>query len=179
MGILDRYARKPIGEKRTKTVSTKLTEEEYRSFNSYIEARGLTTSEAIRWLILEELGLGIEVKRSSTLETKIDQGKSMSTSVDKGKLLSTEVAATSLKPAKTHKKTLPPRFTYRPWEVKGKLPCVICGNWYQSATFSGRHAKEHGFIDTKDYFVKKLEEINRMYKEMTGNEPEYDPKMIK
>lgn len=179
MGILDRYARRPVGEKRDKTVSTKLTEEEYQAFIKYINERGLTTSEAIRWLILEEIGLSVEAKQTPVLKTKIDQSRHKSTYENLSKSSYTEVAATSEKTIKTNRKPSSSRFTYKPWEVNGKLPCTVCGNWYQSSTFSGRHAKEHGYADTKEYFMKNIEKINQMYKDLTGNDPVYDPNMLK
>jgi hypothetical protein len=55
MSILDKYAREPAGERRTKAAGTKLEPTLYENFVKHCEARGLTTSEALRYLVIELL----------------------------------------------------------------------------------------------------------------------------
>jgi antitoxin component of RelBE/YafQ-DinJ toxin-antitoxin module len=53
-GLLAKYAR-PQDERKTHSLTTKITEQEYDEFTEYAASLGLTPSEAIRFLILEEL----------------------------------------------------------------------------------------------------------------------------
>jgi predicted DNA-binding protein len=155
---LEKYRRPKFGML-TKQYNIKLPDDLAEELERACSELNMTPAEFIRLLIYEEVQ---ELKRmkisKDTLEYPRGSGPIQKT-----------------KPNQKKEK----RFTYKPWEVDEKLPCVVCEKWYHSSTFSARHAKAHGFIDTKSYFVKNIEEINKMYKDLTGNTPKYDAETMK
>lgn len=54
------------------------------------------------------------------------------------------------------------RFTTKPWQVDGELPCPLCEQWFSASNFS-RHAKQHGTnahaIFTNEKHQKKIDEM--------------------
>lgn len=75
-GLLTKYAR-PQDERKTHTLSTKITEQEYKEFTEYVASLGLTPSEAIRFLIIEELARVSEMTAREWHELRQDLYKWM------------------------------------------------------------------------------------------------------
>lgn len=119
MGTLDKYSK--LGrEKRTERIQVKLTPTEYNLYMKYLKERGLKASEATRFLILEEIGLGMpddvraEIavnKESATIETTPESAKGVQKEVKK---------APGDKPQ------------YAQWRVDGLMPCPLCRTWQKN-----------------------------------------------
>lgn len=84
MGKLEKYAKKPA-TRRSKSLSTKLSQQEYQDFLAYIKPLGLNTAEAIRFLILEEIyneeDQSVSIPGFTYTDQKSDQGRPKKDSV--------------------------------------------------------------------------------------------------
>jgi hypothetical protein len=170
MGVLDRYARKPVDEKRTKSAGTRLEPSLYESFVEHCEKRGLTTSEAIRYLIVEAIA-----------ETKVQEhqndndDKSRLTKVDESLTYRNDVLTSSsvklpggnllLKESSSASNNHGKAGSMVPWMVNNQIPCPICKVWGSRQNFKRDHAAKHGFSNGYDLIQAHLEEANRMVTE--------------
>ena len=153
MGRLTKYARKPTGT-RSKPLTTKLSDEEYQDFLRYIKSLGLTSSEAIRFLILEEL-CNAEQPHDNQMFTNVGPRYDKSTPSD-----------ASEKPQTLHKKTkVNPRKAavyLKQFKVNGKLPCPVCRTWTSAAHFKQRHAGKHAGMSSAEFLAKYEKEALQM-----------------
>lgn len=151
MGRLKKYAKKPTVP-RSKPISSKLSEKEYRDFVDYVKSLGLKVSEGIRLLILEEIYNG-EQSNSKPMFTKTNQRYDKSStkkiSLDENELQK----KTKVNPRKA-------AVYLKKFKIDGKLPCPICKTWTSAAHFKQRHAEKHeGKGVDSAIFLAKHEDI--------------------
>lgn len=154
MGKLEKYAKKPAA-RRSKSLSTKLSQQEYQDFLAYIKPLGLNTAEAIRFLILEEIyneDQSVSIPEFIYTDQKSDQGRPKKDSV-----------SYSLKPKKTKVNTKTSKVNVREtsaylqrFKVNGKLPCPVCRSWSSAGHYKKRHAEKHAGVSSAE-FLKQHE----------------------
>lgn len=152
--VLEKYARKTKESKDAK-LNIRLEQGLYDIFVKHCKRLGLTTSEAIRLLIIEELtsNSAESAKKAPimhTYDTPTTYGGD-TIEVQKEDERNTNVIQTTDK--ETTKGTAQ-RITKRPqrskpdsvveWLVNNQLPCPVCQRWQSRSNYS-RHAKGHGY----------------------------------
>lgn len=153
MGRLKKYARKPTGT-RSKPLTTKLSDEEYQDFLRYIKSLGLTSSEAIRFLILEEL-YNEEQPHDNQMFTNVGPRYEKNTPSD-----------ASEKPQKTKVNPREDSVYLKKFKVNGKLPCPICGTWSSASHFRQRHAFRHEGMSSAEFLNKYEDAALQMVKQL-------------
>jgi hypothetical protein len=159
MSILDRYARLPMTERRTKSVGSKLEPSLYESFVEHCTKRGLTTSEALRYIIMELIqdegtNSNQEYQRLPDSNKTVTDGTTLAT---RGNLAVTKVKSTTNNPGKTGSMTK--------WMVNNKLPCPICRTWGSRQNYRRDHAAKHGYSSGYELIQANLGEVERMVTE--------------
>jgi antitoxin component of RelBE/YafQ-DinJ toxin-antitoxin module len=150
MGYLENFARKPKGKEKSIVLTARLPESLYDEFKDHCEDLGLSISEAVFLLVEKEMRSQI-----TTYEDKKNNDLVVKTTKDD-------------KPKTVRKAAPTTRFTTKPWQVEGDLPCPICGQWVSSSNFS-RHSKQHG-TNTHAIFTNEdhLKTVDEMIKKRTA-----------
>jgi antitoxin component of RelBE/YafQ-DinJ toxin-antitoxin module len=130
MSVLDKYAKDVPSELRTVTAPSRLEKSLFDRFQKYCRSRGLTVSEAIRYLIIEALRTAEAPQEITTVAPTETKPKR--------------------KPAQSGTSTRP---NTNKWKVGNKLPCPICNGWYSSSNFARDHAKKHGYVDAPQFLT--------------------------
>ena len=149
MSYLRKYARSH-GDKLTRQYSTRLSEKDGIAFEKYCSELNLKPTEAVRYLILEELervkaAKKVYNKNPSTSLTMIDAPVKYQT-----------------KPSGTEKKA-DSRNLISKYKIDDQLPCPECNKWYHIKHYSSRHAKKHGYPSTYDFLKEREQEVQRMF----------------
>lgn len=159
MSLLDRYARLPVTERRTKSVGSKLEPSLYKAFVEHCTKRGLTTSEALRYIIMEIIE---EEKTSSNQEyqrlTDSNKEEHYSNVVVTG---GTEKKTKVNEPAIKRKKKVN---DVGRWTVNNQLYCPICNKWGLRKNYN-RHSKTHGFNTGYELIQAHMETVEKMVQE--------------
>jgi hypothetical protein len=145
MSILDQYAKQPMTERRTKTAGTKLEPTLYNKFVEHCEKRGLNTSEALRFLIIELLKESSETKVTQKQESK----KQRLTKVSKEK------------PHETESKQKKTTGHLQSFTINDQLPCPICDKWILKKNYP-RHCRQSHQTTNIELIQSHLEKVNQM-----------------
>ncbi|MBA4544616.1 hypothetical protein H1164_17450 [Thermoactinomyces daqus] len=154
MGKLDKYAR-ASKEKRTERVQTKLTPTEYRLFMKYLRDRGLSQAEGVRFLILEEIGLGIPDHLFGDFgETAASAERVI---IEPESTLKESTSGVQ----KDSKKESNGKPQYSQWRVDGKMPCPICQTWQKNiaAHLKGAHKTTKQAVFSEGKYQKIASEM--------------------
>jgi antitoxin component of RelBE/YafQ-DinJ toxin-antitoxin module/uncharacterized C2H2 Zn-finger protein len=179
MSILDKYAREPVTEKRTEQAGTRLEPSVYNSFVDHCTKRGLTTSEAIRYLILEVIQeeetkkINKSKRRITEYNSEISKGKQeVSATVAKltnGNLLLTDENEVIQNIDLRKKKSKRQVRSIQQWTVDNLIPCPVCDppRWITRTNYA-RHVKKHGYQNGYDLIQANLDKVEQMVKEKQG-----------
>jgi len=136
MSVLDQYAKQISGERRTKTAGTKLEASLYNKFVKHCNERGLNTSEALRFLVIELL--------KEPTGTKVNQIKE-----DR----KPEITQVSKEKTTGH---------LQPFTVNGQVPCPLCDKWMNKKSYP-RHCRDiHNITSGYELIQSHLEKVNQM-----------------
>jgi hypothetical protein len=179
-GRLAKYAKTEEGKK-THSITTKVTEKEYREFIELAARCNLTPSEALRSLIIEELDMVHERIPSDPRRSALDTMRYLSVSIDPvqqpsdtpqiqtvnpqthtetkvNKSISERTSGGSLRPRRSSGK----RFIVAPYDIGGRVPCPICETWVTRSNVS-RHMRElHNGASTEDVYKQYADKLNEM-----------------
>lgn len=177
-GLLAKYARLQDGRK-THSLTTKVTEQEHREFTEYAAKLHLTPSEALRFLIIEELArvsgqIPADLNRSiaetavSVVDTTRYQG--IQTYPDRSQGIRIDPPQIHKDPPRKPKSTRLPGGASRSanrWKVGNLLPCPICGKWGAATNFKRDHIEKHGlsYANAPEFLEAHKEEADRMLQE--------------
>lgn len=169
-GRLAKYAKTEEGRK-THSLTTKVTEQEYREFTELAARLKLTPSEALRKLIIDELNEVYGRIHSDPRRSALDTMRYISVSLDTEQKPADTPQIQTVNP-QTHmdtkvnksisehtsvgshqvKRTSGKRWTIEPYLIDPKqYICPVC-NKPQHRTNASRHAKEHGFRTSQEMF---------------------------
>lgn len=148
-------------ENKTEQISFRTTESIAKAFRNYCEDLGFESlSEALNLLISEELRSAGYLEHNAKTESlrMTDERKTY-------EIHSTHESSLSEKKLKPKpKRTTTKRFTYKPWEIEGRVPCPTCNKWISSTNIS-RHIKAHGFGSVEEAYTANLETLEKMHQE--------------
>ncbi|MFS0639188.1 hypothetical protein AB1K84_25270 [Mesobacillus foraminis] len=139
MAYLEQFSRKKKQQGESTVLTARLPSKLYDDLKKYTDELGLSISEAVNLLVereIREWKIGNE-----TNEHKTNTEEAIKTNTDDGdkfvvKQFNTVKKNTSKRQVNTS------RFTTKPWQVNGELPCPYCKQWVSASNFS-RHAKQH------------------------------------
>jgi hypothetical protein len=152
MSVLDKYAKDVPSELRTETAPSRLEKSLFDRFQAHCRSRGLTVSEAIRYLIIEALRTAeAEAPQEITIVAPI---VTPTETKPKPKRKPAQSGTTKNKRPNTNK-----------WKVGNKLPCPICNGWYSSSNFARDHAKKHGYADGPKFLTAYDQQATEMVAE--------------
>lgn len=150
--MLEKYARKPRGAARNKPVSTKLTQQEYKDFTAYVDSLGLTVSEALRYLVIEEVyknqdETGISKPTAATTNQRSDKQQQDKIPLDAKK-----------KTTETPRKTPANRRSgyLNRFKINDEWPCPLCDRWFSTKRYA-RHVKTQHADMSSEEFIKQNE----------------------
>lgn len=163
MGILDKYA-KPYSDSNTEPIGTKVTKEIAEAFRKYCADRGLSVSEGLRWLVIEELEA--DKRKRERIEPKREPLTTGSYEMD-------DIIKTKVNQIKPRSSSTGNRFTYDKWAVNGELPCPLCGTWVSQTNISRHMKTQHNGIKAQAVYQQpehaaKADEMARERKGDTG-----------
>lgn len=163
MGLLEKYGRKKTGEKRNRQIGAKIEPSLFDDFSAHCDNLGLSVSDGIRYLIIEELTKDKADKvQSETAITSIDNSVITNMKPDVppvGTKGNTEVRPKVQQP---QKKT---SVNMTGWMINNKLPCPICERWGHRKSFRRDHATKHGYESSYDMIQSHLWKVEQMIKE--------------
>lgn len=142
MSILRKYARPKTSDPKKRTLSVRIPESLYDEFKAECERNGYSMAEGIRLLL--ELDLRGELSQGSE-NKEIPQAGTIQ-----------QRSKRQQRPA-----GVGGRFTVAPWEIKGRVPCPICGTWYSKQNIA-RHARGHHDMTTRELYEKHKEKADAM-----------------
>jgi hypothetical protein len=148
MSLLKPYAKKPEKKEKSKTATVRLPLSLLEDFQSYCKDLNLPVSQAVRLLIEYELTGRKKNENFRTEETQILKQVPEKVIYEKDTVeipKKTEAAQREKKEKRVGVST-GKRFTTKPWEIDGELPCPICGNgkWTANGNIDRHFKNDHG-----------------------------------
>jgi hypothetical protein len=173
MGILDKYAREPLNEKRTKSIGTRIEQSLYDDFNELCDRLGLTAGEAVRYVVMEVVAKDKEEKAKLGKQKLTESRDEIATTSEAPTLTNHSIAEFSTVIASEREEEQDNRGkagSLKPWTVNDQIPCPICGTWSSRSNYKRSHAAKHGFTMGIDLILAHKEKADAMYKERTQGE---------
>lgn len=160
MGLLEKYGRKKTGEKRNKQIGAKIEPSLFDDFSAHCDNLGLSVSDGVRYLIMEELTKDKAKKvQSETTVTLMDHNEI--TSIKPKAEPMDNKGTTKVKP-KVNKGTTKDN-PLGQWTVNKQIPCPECDKWFSTRKSFYRHCRNtHNTSDYVQFMQSHLKKANEM-----------------
>ena len=172
MSIIKKYSRKVDNEPKLHPITTRVTNEEYTSFDNLCKENGYTLSEGLRLLVKQELNsLDQDVAESTetySAPRRAPQAarRRTATKVNTPHSIPVKVVASKAPtdpdgPKVIEKKQGRKRFVSIPWRIEDDLPCPLCDLWISASNYA-RHARSFHESTTETLLTTFEAKANQM-----------------
>jgi hypothetical protein len=181
--VLEKYAKQAI-EPKSESFGVRLEKSLHDDFISLCNRFGLTTSEAIRYLILEEVNKDKAIKheknKSKTKkenEYNVNQtgSKQLLNGKNEEEITFVKHMNNSLFDNGIHTENKPKtkrkqQKSITQWVINKKAPCPVCGTWSNRKNFQRDHTAKHGYNNAFEFLEAHEEKVTEMYNEKIKEE---------
>jgi hypothetical protein len=171
---LQKYARKGQAELRDTSVGARIERSLYDEWISLCGRLGLKSSEALRYMIIEEINKDKVITTKQKEITKLPVENLIPTNVEQStneELSNVNVSISSdnhdiTNDSPKKKKKRSSARSMLKWTVNDQLPCPLCNpqKWFTRTNYA-RHVKKHGYNSGYEMIQANLEVVEQMVKE--------------
>jgi hypothetical protein len=150
--------------KKDKSRGIRLPSDIDREFEEHCRKYGLSFNEGILYLIIHELGKDRHASPEISVTNEAQSTHKEDTNVSQ-RVPSVAQQRLNLDAIVSRPRTNTKRFSVKPYEVDGYVPCPICRDWYSYTNYA-RHCKTTHGKGSQQVIEENKEIVEQMVKEM-------------